>query len=87
MAETKKSAAKKTVKKATPVVAKKTCRIVWDGGNAIVYMGQSYPGDHPAVKAQPDLFDSELDPFAPYVAQAGRRGVERATAAPGEKRG
>lgn len=78
---------KKTSTKKQPVVATQTCRVAHKGGSVMVYQGKAYPADHPAVKAQPDLFSKDLDPHAEYVATAGRRGVERATAAPGEKRG
>lgn len=93
MAETKKATtktAKKAAKKAakaSPVVATQTCRISHKAGSTMVYQGTAYPADHPAVKAQPDLFDKDMSPHAEYVATAGRRGVERATAGPGEKRG
>lgn len=69
------------------VVAKITGKVA--GTRQMIREGTSYPDDHPVVKARPELFESADD----YLARNRRptntadlRPVERATAAPGEKR-
>jgi hypothetical protein len=53
-----------------------------DGADLIFPAGESIPADHKAVKKWPHLFGPMPDTVSRYDAP-----VEKATAAPGEKRG
>ncbi len=52
----------------------------YGGTEYVVIKGQTFDDKHPLVKGRPELFQ-DVVPDVPYV-----RGVEQATAAPGEKR-
>lgn len=76
-------AEKKTAAKPKVVFALQTCRIAHKDGSTMVYEGQSMKASDPVVKLRPELFSETAPVQNPHV----RRAVERATAAPGEKRG
>jgi len=59
------------------VYAKKTCAV----GRVVLRRGQAWDSDAEIVRENPHLFEAE-----PAKVQGRVRGVERATAAPGEKR-
>lgn len=68
-----------------PKRAKTSFRLPTTEKNKVVVRvgeGQLYADDHPAVKAYPHLFEDGNDAVAGQA-----EAVERATAAPGEKRG
>ena len=79
MAETKKPATKKT----RQVFAKQTCRVALKSGTVLLDAGSAYLSSDPVVKERPELFDDAPPIRTPHV----RSAVERATAAPGQKRG
>jgi len=56
--------------------------VAWSQGTAQLSRGMSADDDHPLVLERPDLFDDQ----APDAELSSAPAVERATAAPGEKR-
>lgn len=73
----------------TYVYAKHSCSVTWRGGTVRTVEGQVWRADDPFVADRADLFAS----VPAVVASSGprpqpeQRPVERATRAPGEKRG
>lgn len=62
----------------------------WNGGLVRLNAGQVWAADDPFVKARPELFSVSpefLSTTRDPRGQIGRREVEAATKAPGEKRG
>jgi hypothetical protein len=63
-----------------------SCIVGWQGQTLHLTAGSVWRADDPFVKANPDLFAD-----SPEFVESSRgvivRGVEQATAAPGEKRG
>lgn len=65
---------------ASVVYVKQTCAVGVGGDLLNLRRGQAWDAGADVVRENPDLFEAEP------VKVEGRRGVERATAAPGEKR-
>lgn len=59
-----------------------TGNVAWSQGTAQLKRGMSAEDDHPLVLERPDLFSDE----APEAELSSGPVIERATAAPGEKR-
>lgn len=59
--------------------------VAWSGGEILLRTGQSIDEDHPLYKERPDLFEG-LAPGADLSTSISPAPIERATAAPGEKR-
>lgn len=63
------------------VYAKESTAVEHNGGALVIPRGTAYDDDHDIVKAHPEIFEGEPSRVA------GRPTVERATRAPGERRG
>lgn len=69
------------------VFVKKSVSTFVDGARVRIVEGDVWAADDPVVKARPELFADEPEKVHRSIETAARpRGVEQATAAPGERR-
>jgi len=68
------------------VYAKTDCVVVWSGGQSPISKGDVWDSEADLVRERPDLFSTEPTRVRGQKARPETPPVERATAAPGEKR-